>query len=59
MRDMFGTRLELRLGDPVDSEIDRRVAALVPAGRPGRGLVGAKLHFLGALPRIDGVGLRR
>ena len=50
MRDMFGTRLELRLGDPVDSEIDRRVAALVPAGRPGRGLVGSKLHFLGALP---------
>lgn len=55
MRDMFGTRLELRLGDPVDSEIDRRVAALVPSGRPGRGLVGSKLHFLGALPRIDGV----
>jgi S-DNA-T family DNA segregation ATPase FtsK/SpoIIIE len=55
MRDMFGTRLELRLGDPVDSEIDRRVAALVPTGRPGRGLVGSKLHFLGALPRIDGV----
>ncbi len=54
MRDLFGTRLELRLGDPVDSEIDRRVAALVPSGRPGRGLVGAKLHFLGALPRIDG-----
>ncbi|GAB3245718.1 type VII secretion protein EccCa [Nocardioides dilutus] len=55
MRDMFGTRLELRLGDPVDSEIDRRIAAQVPAGRPGRGLVGSKLHFLGALPRIDGV----
>ena len=55
MRDMFGTRLELRLGDPVDSEIDRRVAALVPTGRPGRGLVGSKLHFLGALPRVDGV----
>ena len=54
MRDMFGTRLELRLGDPVDSEIDRRVAALVPPGRPGRGLVSSKLHFLGALPRIDG-----
>jgi S-DNA-T family DNA segregation ATPase FtsK/SpoIIIE len=55
MRDTFGTRLELRLGDPLDSEIDRRVAALVPAGRPGRGLVTSKLHFLGALPRIDGV----
>nr|WP_179665812.1 type VII secretion protein EccCa [Nocardioides panaciterrulae] len=54
MRDLFGTRLELRLGDPMDSEIDRKVAALVPAGRPGRGLVPGKLHFLGALPRIDG-----
>ncbi len=55
MRDLFGTRLELRLGDPVDSEIDRRVAALVPTDRPGRGLVGSKLHFLGVLPRVDGV----
>src|SRR3954471_8220411 len=54
MRDMFGSRLELRLGDPLDSEIDRRVAALVPQGRPGRGLVSSKLHFLSALPRIDG-----
>ena len=54
MRDVFGTRLELRLGDPLDSEIDRKVAALVPAGRPGRGLVPGKLHFLAALPRIDG-----
>ncbi|HEU4810681.1 MAG TPA: type VII secretion protein EccCa [Nocardioides sp.] len=53
MRDLFGTRLELRLGDPMDSEIDRRVAATVPAGRPGRGLVPGRLHFLAALPRID------
>jgi DNA segregation ATPase FtsK/SpoIIIE, S-DNA-T family len=54
MRDLLGTRLELRLGDPMDSEIDRKVAALVPSGRPGRGLVQGKLHFLAALPRIDG-----
>ncbi len=53
-RDVLGTRLELRLGDPMDSEIDRKVAQLVPTGRPGRGLVPAKLHFLAALPRIDG-----
>ena len=56
MRDVFGSKLELRLGDPLDSEVDRKVAALVPAGRPGRGLVPSKLHFLGALPRIDGDG---
>ncbi|MFS3128486.1 type VII secretion protein EccCa [Nocardioides sp. Bht2] len=54
LRDLFGTRLELRLGDPLDSEVDRKVAQLVPTGRPGRGLVPGKLHFLGALPRIDG-----
>ena len=54
MRDLFGTRLELRLGDPTDSEIDRRVAALVPPGRPGRGLEQGRHHCLGALPRIDG-----
>jgi len=54
MRDMFGSRLELRLGDPLDSELDRRIAALVPQGRPGRGLVSTKLHFLSALPRVDG-----
>jgi S-DNA-T family DNA segregation ATPase FtsK/SpoIIIE len=54
MRDLLGTRLELKLGDPMDSEIDRKVAQLVPTGRPGRGLVPGKLHFLSALPRIDG-----
>jgi len=54
LRDLFGTRLELRLGEPGDSEIDRRTAALVPADRPGRGLVPSGLHFLTALPRIDG-----
>jgi S-DNA-T family DNA segregation ATPase FtsK/SpoIIIE len=53
VRDVFGTRLELRLGDPLDSEIDRKVAQLVPVGRPGRGLTQQRLHFLGALPRID------
>jgi S-DNA-T family DNA segregation ATPase FtsK/SpoIIIE len=54
MRDIFGTRLELRLGDAMDSEIDRKIATLVPTGRPGRGLTQSKLHFLAALPRIDG-----
>ncbi|WP_234412464.1 type VII secretion protein EccCa [Nocardioides sediminis] len=54
MRDVFGSKLELRLGDPLDSEVDRKVAALVPTGRPGRGLTPGKLHFLAALPRVDG-----
>ncbi|WP_322937618.1 type VII secretion protein EccCa [Nocardioides bizhenqiangii] len=53
LRDQLGTRLELRLGDPVDSEVDRRVAAAVPTDRPGRGLVPGPLHFLAALPPED------
>ena len=54
LRDAIGTRLELRLGDPGESGVDRRIAANVPSGKPGRGLTPDKLHFLGALPRIDG-----
>ncbi|MDT8914359.1 type VII secretion protein EccCa [Amycolatopsis sp. PS_44_ISF1] len=54
LRDAIGTRFELRLGDPADSSIDRKVAQNVPADRPGRGLTADKLHFLAALPRVDG-----
>lgn len=54
VKDMFGTRLELRLGDPLDSEIDRKIAKNVPDRVPGRGLEPSKHHFLGALPRVDG-----
>jgi S-DNA-T family DNA segregation ATPase FtsK/SpoIIIE len=54
MKDLLGTRFELRLGDPSESDVDRKVAVNIPAGRPGRGLSPQKLHFLTALPRIDG-----
>ncbi|RZS90374.1 S-DNA-T family DNA segregation ATPase FtsK/SpoIIIE [Motilibacter rhizosphaerae] len=55
MRDLVGTRYELRLGDPTESETDRRAAAQVPADRPGRGLTRDGAHaFLAALPRTDG-----
>ncbi|AUI63320.1 type VII secretion protein EccCa [Amycolatopsis sp. BJA-103] len=54
IKDMIGTRFELRLGDPSESDIDRRVAVNVPSGRPGRGLTRDKLHLLTGLPRIDG-----
>ena len=56
LRDAIGTRFELRLGDPADSVIDRRTALNVPANRPGRGITAEKLHFLAALPGIDGAG---
>jgi S-DNA-T family DNA segregation ATPase FtsK/SpoIIIE len=53
LKDQILGRLELRLGDVMDSEFDRRVAVNVPQGVPGRGQVPEKLHFMGALPRID------
>ncbi|MFF1922221.1 type VII secretion protein EccCa [Streptomyces sp. NPDC058221] len=55
LKDQILGRLELRLGDVMDSEFDRRVAAQVPTGVPGRGQVAEKLHFMGALPRTDSV----
>ncbi|MFY4718558.1 type VII secretion protein EccCa [Streptomyces sp. LaBMicrA B280] len=55
LKDHLMNRLELRLGDTMDSEIDRRVAVNVPAGVPGRGLSPEKLHFMAAVPRIDGL----
>jgi len=54
LKDLMQTRVELKLGDPTESEMDRKAAANVPAAAPGRGLTADKLHFLGALPRIDG-----
>ncbi len=53
-RDLFGTRIELRLGEPSDSVINRRAAVNVPEQSPGHGLTPDGLHFLGALPRVDG-----
>lgn len=55
LRDVLGTRFELRLGDPIESEVNSRLAATVPAIK-GRGLTRDGKHFLTALPRIDGSG---
>ncbi|MFC6022182.1 type VII secretion protein EccCa [Plantactinospora solaniradicis] len=54
VRDLFGTRLELRLGDPIDSMIDRKAAMRVPADAPGRGICVGRHEMLMALPRVDG-----
>jgi DNA segregation ATPase FtsK/SpoIIIE, S-DNA-T family len=53
LRDLLGTKLELRLGDSMESEVGSRKAATVPH-QPGRGLTPDGMHFLGALPRLDG-----
>ncbi|WP_432087529.1 type VII secretion protein EccCa [Streptomyces sp. bgisy095] len=55
LKDHLMNRLELRLGDTMDSELDRKIAANVPTGVPGRGLTPEKLHFMAAVPRIDGI----
>ncbi|WBL19691.1 type VII secretion protein EccCa [Citricoccus sp. NR2] len=54
MQSTFGTLFELRLGEPRESEIDRKKAASVPEGRPGHGLAASKHQSLVALPRVDG-----
>lgn len=55
LRDQIGSRLELRLGDPAESEVDRKRAQQVPRDSPGRGLSRDGLHMLIALPRLDGM----
>ncbi|MFD0003540.1 type VII secretion protein EccCa [Streptomyces sp. NPDC127178] len=55
LKDLLMNRLELRLGDPMDSELDRKAAGNVPAGVPGRGVTPETLHFMSAVPRIDGI----
>jgi DNA segregation ATPase FtsK/SpoIIIE, S-DNA-T family len=55
LKDAIGTRIELRLGDTADSELDRKQAQRVPKDSPGRGLSAEGLHMVIALPRVDGV----
>ncbi|MFD4627232.1 type VII secretion protein EccCa [Streptomyces sp. NPDC058475] len=50
---MFGTRVELRLNDPADSSIDRKLSQTLSPDTPGRVLTDGKLFAQVALPRID------
>ncbi|MFF7734892.1 type VII secretion protein EccCa [Streptomyces sp. NPDC007984] len=50
---MFGTRVELRLNDPADSSIDRKLSETLAPDAPGRVLTDGKLFAQVALPRID------
>ncbi|MFF5295422.1 type VII secretion protein EccC [Paractinoplanes globisporus] len=58
IRDLFGSRLELRLGDPSDSTVNRRAAMTVPE-KPGRGIVehptdkNKFLHLLTVRPELS------
>jgi S-DNA-T family DNA segregation ATPase FtsK/SpoIIIE len=53
VRDALGSRVELRLNDPADSMLDRRSAAALPAGTPGRAIAGTGLTAQIGLPRLD------
>jgi DNA segregation ATPase FtsK/SpoIIIE, S-DNA-T family len=52
IRDLFGSRVELRLGDPTDSLVSRRAALTVPEKVPGRGITAEGRHLLTALPAL-------
>lgn len=52
IRDLFATKIELKLADPVDSEIDRRAQSLL-AHQPGHGLAPDGSPFLGAVPGLE------
>jgi DNA segregation ATPase FtsK/SpoIIIE, S-DNA-T family len=49
LRENLGGRLELRLNDPLESELGRAAAAALPE-LPGRGLTQSGLQFQAALP---------
>ena len=55
LKDQIGTRIELRLGDPADSEMDRKRARQLSGSRPGRGITRDGREMAIALPRLDGV----
>jgi DNA segregation ATPase FtsK/SpoIIIE, S-DNA-T family len=54
LRDQIGTRIELRLGDPAESEMDRKRARQLVHSPPGRGITAGGREFAIAVPRIDG-----
>jgi DNA segregation ATPase FtsK/SpoIIIE, S-DNA-T family len=55
LKDVLGERVELRLGDPMESDVDRRLAAAVPS-RPGHGLAPDGAPTVLAAPRLSDPG---
>ncbi|MFI5509365.1 type VII secretion protein EccCb [Mycobacterium sp. NPDC051804] len=55
LKDQIATRIELRLGDPAESEMDRRRARDLSGRPPGRGIAPNRREFAIALPRWDGI----
>lgn len=53
LKDQLGTRIELRLGDPTDSEMDRKRARQLGQIPPGRGLNRDGKEMVIAWPELD------
>ncbi|MGL5850219.1 MAG: FtsK/SpoIIIE domain-containing protein, partial [Phycicoccus sp.] len=54
----FGTKVELRLGDPAESAVGRRLSETLIDAPPGRVLLPSSLFAQVALPRVDGIADR-
>ncbi|WP_396904751.1 type VII secretion protein EccCb [Mycolicibacterium phlei] len=54
VRDYLGTKVEFRLGDVNETQIDR-ITREIPANRPGRAISMEKHHLMIGVPRLDGV----
>ena len=54
VRDYLGTKIEFRLGDVNETQIDR-ITREIPANRPGRAMSLEKHHLMMGVPRLDGV----
>ncbi|BBY79898.1 type VII secretion protein EccC [Mycolicibacterium pulveris] len=54
LKDQIATRIELRLGEPAESEMDRKRARQLGTAGPGRGVTAGGREMLVALPRFDG-----
>lgn len=55
LKDQIGTRIELRLGDPTDSEMDRRRAKELTDRPPGRGITPDGREMVVATPDVTAV----
>lgn len=54
IRDYLGTKVEFRLGDVNETQIDR-ITREIPLNRPGRAVSTEKHHLMIGVPRMDGV----
>lgn len=54
VRDYLGTKVEFRLGDVNETQVDR-ITREIPMNRPGRAVSTEKHHLMIGVPRMDGV----